>query len=149
MPSTGKVGNVGMGRRRPRPGQRIEGQVIRWSFETAAREFNTTRETLLKKLTASGWVKNGHGAETPLLTQHITRALFPDEASQHYEMTKARAEALQMENARSRGELIPITDIKRHDETVFAAIKEEILSFDLSDKEKEILLNRLAGLKKK
>jgi hypothetical protein len=138
-----------MGRRRPRPGQRIEGQVIRWNFQTAAREFNTSRETLLRKLTASGWVKNGHGADTPLLTEHIVKALFPDEASQHYELAKARAEALQMANARDRAELIPITDIKRHDETIFAAIKEEILSFDLSDKEREILLNRLAGLKKK
>jgi hypothetical protein len=136
------------GRGMARPSKRIESQTVRWNLELAAREFNTSRETLIRKLTAAGWVKNG--ADTPLLTSHIVRALFPDEATQHYEMTKARAEALKMENEERRRNLIPITDIKRHDETVFAAIKEEILSFDdLSDKRKEVLLNRLAGLKKK
>ena len=62
------------------------------------------------------------------------------------EETRERKERLALRNAEARGELVPVRQIVRAFGNVFAAMRERILSSDLTDAEKDLLLGDLRGL---
>jgi hypothetical protein len=131
--------------KRPRKQLRPKGpQEFRWNVEMAAREFNMSRATMLRKLTASGW-SNGNGDKPlPLLTSHIVKALYPDDGRQHYELLKARADQRKMETAAVRSEFIPVKEIKLLEQVIYSAIAGEINSAaELTADQKRTLVRKL------
>ena len=60
--------------------------------------------------------------------------------------TRERSERLALRNAEARGELVSIRQIVRAFGNIFSAMRERILSSDLTDAEKDLLLGDLRGL---
>lgn len=61
--------------------------------------------------------------------------------------TKEEADKLALLNARSRGELVEVTKVKRMGEKVMSAIKTKILNMPLTDDEKDKCLSDLLSLR--
>lgn len=61
--------------------------------------------------------------------------------------TKEEADKLELANARTRGELIPVEDVERAGQEIMAAIKNAILNDTVTDEAKDKCLKNLSGLK--
>ncbi len=72
----------------------------------------------------------------------------PTEIKKHQlRRTKEEADKLELANARTRGELIPVEDVERAGQEIMAAIKNVILNDAVTDEAKDKCLKNLSGLK--
>jgi phage terminase Nu1 subunit (DNA packaging protein) len=65
---------------------------------------------------------------------------------QQLRRTKEEADKLELQNARTRGELVPVFKVKRMGEQVMSAIKTKLLNMPLTDDEKDKCLRDLLSL---
>ena len=66
---------------------------------------------------------------------------------QQLRRTKEEADKLELANARTRGELVEVSKVKRLGEQVMSGIKTKILNMPLTDDEKDMCLRDLLSLK--
>jgi|APGre2960657404_1045060.scaffolds.fasta_scaffold279607_2 phage terminase Nu1 subunit (DNA packaging protein) len=116
---------------------------IRWTIETAAREFGLDKETLAKRLTAGGVLP---GADKKFGTADICRAVFGDIEGEKLRLVREQADAQAIKNQVARRELTPTPAVRRHLEAVLVALKAGILASGLMKEEKDDLLNNLRKL---
>lgn len=71
-----------------------------------------------------------------------------DERAERLRKTRAESERIELQNARSRGELIEVARVTRLGQRVMIAIRNRILQFPITDDEKDALLTELLNLGK-
>ena len=70
-----------------------------------------------------------------------------DEKAERVRKLRAESERLEIQNARSHGELIEVAKVKRLGESIMAAIRNKILNSPLTDHEKDQIFRDLVSLK--
>jgi phage terminase Nu1 subunit (DNA packaging protein) len=97
--------------------------VLRWNLHKAAREFETTAETLKKRLAS---VDEEADADDCWSTSQIVKALFSSPAFERTREVKERADHWSLRNGALRGELLEKEALNRGLSTVFTTIAEII-----------------------
>jgi phage terminase Nu1 subunit (DNA packaging protein) len=70
-----------------------------------------------------------------------------DERAERIRKNRAESERIELQNARTRGELVEIAAVKKLGERVMIAIRQKILGFPLTDDEKDGMLRELMAMK--
>jgi len=80
-------------------------KALKWTLETAAREFGVSRETVKRGLTANGeTVKRGRASS--FTTQQIVAAIFGDLKHERLLKTREERTLLELERREKEGELV-------------------------------------------
>ena len=125
--------------------------TINWTVSLAARELGIDRTTLNRKLKAAG-VDTGKGRT--LSTRQLFEAVAGVNgdslsiAKEKLRKVKEEADRLELENRKTRGELIPVDDVRERLEKIFGAIRSAVLAsphLDPDTKDQAIL--ELAAVK--
>lgn len=109
----------------------------------ASAEFGPDRRTIATRIRAAGVLP---GPDGKFSTADVSGAIYGD-----YEIQRARkmaedADAQALANARTRHELIDKADFMHRWETIYAAMRQKILTFPAPDAEKDALLADLEQL---
>ena len=70
-----------------------------------------------------------------------------DERAERIRKNRAESERIELQNARTRGELVEIADVKKLGERFMIALRQKILAMPLTDDEKDSCLREIVGLK--
>ena len=118
--------------------------LLRWTVGMASAEFDLDPKTLRKRLRAAGITAGDDGRYS---TAQLVQAVSGDLRYEQTRETRARADRLEMELAKERGEVIHRERVFQFLENIFIAVKMKILGSSLSELEKEKILNDLVGLR--
>lgn len=118
---------------------------IRWSLYRAAQELGCHRQTLDKGLKAQGIEP---GTDKKFSTRQIFNAMRGDIDAEKLELVREQKRKLQLENARTVGELIERDRVGDFLGKVFIGVRQKILSSALQPVETDELLTDLQRLKK-
>lgn len=120
-----------------------------------AREIGFDRHSLMRRIAdmeiqPSGKVAKGKAAGSDLyrIRDLFKAALGGDIEAERLRKTREEADKLALQNARSRGELVEITSVKKLGEKIMIAIRNRILNMPLTDEEKDRCLLELMDLGK-
>jgi len=114
---------------------------IRWSIYKAAQEFGIHRETLAKRLQAQSIRP---GKDDAYSTQDICQAVFGDISGEKLRLISGQADAIEMENAKTRAELVSAKEMMEIAERVFTAMAEVVkVASNLEHEDKVKLLEHL------
>ena len=124
-------------------------ESLRWSIYKGAIEFGCDKSTLANKLTAAGINPGEDGCYTTCdLHSALSGGSVGDLRSERKRESKARADYLELKNAKLRGELLPAVQVKEALEDLFRHLRAEIMGASgHTNDEKRSLLNQLAGFK--
>jgi hypothetical protein len=112
---------------------------VRWTLHAAAQEFGIDDKTLAGKIRTGGIVVGDDGK---FGTLDICKAVFGDIDGEKLRLVREQADSFAIKNAASRGQLLPVEDVKKHFEGVLIALRAGILASNLEQDEKsELLLN--------
>ncbi|HEV2350816.1 MAG TPA: hypothetical protein VG028_13325 [Terriglobia bacterium] len=118
-------------------------EALRWTLSLAASEFGINPRTVVKRVKAAGLVA---GKDGKFSTAQIHAAICGDYERQRTRKTKEEADAKALENAASRGELVDKLDLLKRLEPIYAGMKEKVLSSQMSEAQKDALLQELTKL---
>jgi len=116
---------------------------IRWSAESASREFGINRGTLSKRIASAGVLP---GADGKYSTVDICSAVFGDIEGEKLRLIREQADTQAIKNATARRELLPKDDVTAHLSAVLVAIRSAILASGQTKEEKADLINNLRRL---
>ena len=112
---------------------------MRWTLHSAAIDFDLDDKTLDKQIKSCGVITGDDGKFS---TKDICKAVFGDIDGQKLRLVMEQADSFAIKNAASRGQLLPVADVKQHFEGVLVALRSGILASNLEQDEKsELLLN--------
>ena len=106
-------------------------------------EFGQNRGTLTRLVRVAGIEPGGDGKFS---TSQICAAIFGDKASEELRKTREEADKLALHNAEKRKTLVEAEAVYRMFQGVFISMRQTVLGSDLSDREKDELLNNLRAL---
>lgn len=116
----------------------------KWSIHAAETEWGMGRATIKAKLAQSGQSPDEHGFYTTL--QLLNSIVGGDIKQQKLRETRARADFIELKNAKARDQFLDARDVRQAWESVFQTMKAEILgSGNLTPEQQDSLLNHLAG----
>lgn len=116
---------------------------IRWTAEKAASEFGINPRTLTKNLRQASIEV---GEDGKFSTAQICAAVFGDRESEELRKVREEADKVALHNAKERGALVEVEAVFRTFQGVFISMRQTILGSELSDREKDELLNNLRAL---
>lgn len=116
---------------------------IRWSLSQACSEFDIHKETLSKRIKTQGIEP---GADGLFATKQICDAVYGDISGERLREVKGRADKLELENARLRGELVSTSDVMTVWENVGVSLRQCVKASHLSDTEKADFLRNIRSL---
>jgi hypothetical protein len=116
---------------------------IRWTLDKACKEFGANRNTLTRLVRVAGIEP---GSDGKFSTAQIASAIFGDKASEDLRKVREEADKLALHNAKERGALVDVEAVFRTFQGVFISMRQTILGSELSDREKDELLNNLRAL---
>ena len=111
--------------------------AVRWSINRAAAEFNTTHQTLNKRLLAHGVSPDEDGCYS---TQQIGAAVFGDKEGEKIRLTKEQADKLQLENAKTRKEMADMNQVERVWTAWAIGIRDAVRDQEISADAKQTIL---------
>ena len=118
-------------------------EPIRWTAEKAASEFGINPRTLTKNLRQASIEV---GKDGKFSTAQICAAVFGDRESEELRKVREEADKVAIHNAKERGALVEAEAVFRTFHGVFISMRQTILGSELSDREKDELLNNLRAL---
>lgn len=116
---------------------------IRWTLDKACKEFGANRNTLTRLVRVAGIEPGNDGKFS---TAQIASAIYGDKAAEDLRKTREEADKLAIHNAKQRGSLVEAEAVFRTFQGVFVSMRQTILGSELSDREKDELLNNLRSL---
>lgn len=122
----------------------MKATFIRWSAESAGREFGLNPRTIAARISTSGVVAGRDGKYS---TAEIHKAICGDYEAERLRKTREEADKIALENEKTRGGLVEIEAVYRHFSGLFVALRAKILASSLTDDEKDQILNDLRGIK--
>lgn len=113
--------------------------AIRWTLETAAREFEIAPRTLSKRITSSGIVG---GDDLKFSTKQICAAVFGDMDGEKLRETRHRANLLEIEEKEKRQELVAAAAVEKVWRSYLVAVRQHVKNHQRipDDLKSEILL---------
>ena len=122
-----------------RPSSNVK-HPLRWSVESAAREFDWHVDTLKKKLVQAEQIPT----EGTYGTRQIVAAIFGDVASERLRKVKEEADNVALRNAILRGEVLPKDLVTQAMSSVFVVISQLIQASSMTTVEKKDLANTIS-----
>lgn len=124
-------------------------ETPRMTASAFSRAVGADRHQLSKKLAElkSRPVGKKNGGELFTLRDLVQAHVGGDERAERIRKLRAESERLEIQNARSHGELVEVVQVKKLGQQVMSAIKQKIMSFPISDGEKDKLLADLLSLR--
>lgn len=118
---------------------------IRWTLSLAGREFRLHRDTLKNKLVEIGEEADTTGRYT---TAQITKAVFGDTHQQRLRKTTEEADKLELENRRTRGETIDVSDAIELTQRFCFAIRQKIILSPLPPEDQRAIIDDIRSMAK-
>lgn len=116
---------------------------IAWSLFRAAQEFGCHRDTLKKRLIASG--VNPADGDT-YTTAQICAALYGDKHAAQTRLANESADKVALDNAERRRELIPVAEALELTQRFCSEIRQRFMATSLPESDKDALLKDIARL---
>lgn len=116
---------------------------IRWTLDKACKEFGANRNTLTRLVRVAGIEP---GSDGKFSTAQIAAAIYGDKASEDLRKVREEADKLALHNAKERAALVEAEAVFRTFQGVFISMRQTILGSELTDREKDELLNNLRAL---
>ena len=101
----------------------------------------------LEELNAKPSGQSSQGANLYRLKDLVNAAAGGDQRAENLRKTRAESERLELQNMRTKGELVEVAAVKRLGQNVMAAVRNRILNMPLTDDEKDQCLRELLELK--
>ncbi len=107
------------------------------------------RHELTKKLSALNAKPSGtrNGGQLFALRDLVLAFAGGDERAERIRRTRAEAERVELQNARTRGELVEVSKVIEAGEKVMAAARAKILAMPITDREKHAILMNFLSLR--
>ena len=118
--------------------------VVKWTVEKASREFGLNPKTLRKRIASIGIAPAFDGRD--YTTQQIASAVFGDIEGERLREIRAKADGLELENARKRGEWVEAAVFVREYHRVLIAMRQTIMNSKLTETEKHDVLLALSEI---
>lgn len=140
----------GKGRRNRRApisskGRKSAFESIRWTLTQAAAEFGLNPRTVVTRAKVAGLMP---GEDGRFSTAEVHAAICGDYERERIRKLKEEADWAALDNAEHRKEVVDKPELLKRFESTFAEMKQAIMGSKLSDKEKDALCAKLAGLQK-
>lgn len=116
---------------------------IRWGVELAASEFGINPRTVSSRIKTTGIIPGDDGKFS---TKQIAAAVFGDIDGERLRETRAKADGLELENQRKRGEVIYVAEFVREYHSVLIGMKQIIMNSKLKEEDKNEILGNLARI---
>ena len=113
-----------------------------WSPKDIAREFNVSQATAFRRLKDAGLSGKGDGK---YLTSEVCQAMLGDCTAERTKLVIAQREEQTLRVSQMRGELIHKDDLLQALQTIFTAVRQIILSSDLSKRDKDDILKEMSS----
>jgi hypothetical protein len=125
------------------PRGNIPRDALRWTVESAAREFDISKETVRKRLTA---VEEYPDAQDKCYsTGQIVHAIFSSIQAERLREMKGRADNWELRNGALRGELLNRESLSKALGAIFSALTQIILSAPVPRSVKDDLLTNISS----
>ena len=132
-----------------KPGPQPEPATATFTIARFAQLTGHDRHTLAARITEMKSAAAGHSRnKTPIfaLRDLVAAAIGGDLEAERLRKTRAEADRIELQNARSRGELVDAASVVRLGQSVMAAVRNRILAMPLTDDEKDGCLRELLSL---
>jgi phage terminase Nu1 subunit (DNA packaging protein) len=100
----------------------------------------------LEELKAATGATTSQGAAEYSLRDLVKAYAGGDARAEALRKTRAESERIELQNSRTRGELVEVQKVIRLGQRVMIAVRNRILSFPLTDEEKDTCLRELLSL---
>lgn len=118
-------------------------ESFRWSINRAAVEFGADNSTLERRRRAAGIEPGEDGCYS---TRDVAAMIFGDKEAETIRKISAEARQVELKNAITEGELIPVSSVIKICARVLVPVRQKILSSSLSEQERHDMLEDLVAL---
>ena len=119
-------------------------EPLRWSLQSACREFAINRTTLQRRFSETGIIAGQDGLYS---TRDIMSAIIGGSISaEKLRKVKGEADNLELKNAERRRDSLPATEVYSCLEKTFIVMRQEILGSGIPEDLKRSLLSHLAEI---
>lgn len=135
-----------------KPGKKAAVEPVGYTVARFSQLVGFDRHTLAARITEMNLEAVGRSAAQAadlFSIRDLVRAILGgDIEAEKLRKTREEADKLALHNARSRGELVEISSVKKLGEKVMIAVRNRILNMPLTDEEKDRCLTELMDLEK-